>query len=115
MHPAERDIALLWDMREAARDTVEFIRGLKFAQFASDKKVRSAVERQIITLGEAARQVSSEFKQAHPEIPWRDIIGTRNVLVHEYSEVRIEIIWLLATRRIPEFIEFLDPLIPPSP
>jgi uncharacterized protein with HEPN domain len=115
MQPVERDRALLWDMREAARDTVEFIQGLKFTHFASDKKARAAVERQIITMGEAARQVSPEFKQAHPQIPWREIIGTRNVLVHEYSEVKIEIIWLAATRRIPELIGLLDPLIPPPP
>jgi uncharacterized protein with HEPN domain len=115
MHQPDRDAALLWDMREAARDTLEFIRGLKFAQFAADKKARAAVERQIITMGEAARLVSHELKQSHPEIPWRDIIGTRNVLVHEYSEVKIEIIWLLATRRIPELVQLLDPLIPPPP
>lgn len=115
MPPEERDLALLWDMREAAREILEFIQGTAFAHFASNKMLRYAVERQIVVMGEAAKRISESFKQAHPEIPWNGVIGQRNVLVHEYGEILVERIWLVATERLPELIRLLDPLIPSPP
>jgi uncharacterized protein with HEPN domain len=82
MRPEERDIALLWGMREAAREVADFTRGVTYAEFTSRKVLRYAVERQITVIGEAARRVSDSFKRAHPEIPWGSIIGQRNVLAH---------------------------------
>jgi uncharacterized protein with HEPN domain len=115
MRPENHDIALLWDMREAAREIVEFIKGTTYHQFTSQKVLRYAVERQIMVLGEAARRVSDSFKDAHPEIPWNSIVGQRNVLAHEYGEVLLERIWLVATEGIPKLIRLLDPLIPLPP
>ena len=71
----------------------------------------SAVE----IIGEAARLVSSAFKRNHSEIPWQQIVSQRNVLAHEYGEINQERIWLVATRRIPELIRQLEPLLPPAP
>ncbi len=115
MRPEDRDVAFLWDMREAAREIMEFTQGIKYVHFASQKMRRYAVERQLVVIGEAARRVSTSFKEAHPEIPWGSIVGQRNVLAHEYGEVLIERIWLVAINRIPELIQLLDPLIPPPP
>lgn len=112
MLPSERDQALLWDIRQAAHEISEYVHGVIFSRFASAKPLRAAVERQLITIGEAARQVSPEFKQAHAEIPWRAIIAQRNVLVHEYGEVKVEQIWLTATRDIPQLLQQLDALTP---
>ncbi|HEX9654404.1 MAG TPA: HepT-like ribonuclease domain-containing protein [bacterium] len=56
-----------------------------------------------------------KLKQNHPEIPWDRIIAQRNVLAHEYGEVLLERIWLVATERIPELLKMLDPLIPTPP
>ena len=114
MRPEDRDLALIWDMREAARSVSEFTQGVKYSQFETDKLLRSAVERQFLILGEAARQVSAGFREAHPNVPWRGIIGLRNVLAHEYGEVLVERLWLFAAQRIPELISILDPLIPPG-
>jgi uncharacterized protein with HEPN domain len=68
-----------------------------------------------MVIGEAARRVSDSFKDAHLEIPWSSIVGQRNVLAHEYGEVLLERIWLVATEGIPKLIHLLDPLIPPPP
>jgi uncharacterized protein with HEPN domain len=73
------------------------------------------VERKIEILGEAARKVSDEYKELHQEIPWRGIIGQRNVLIHEYNEVDQRAIWELATADIPKLIKLLEPLVPPAP
>ena len=115
MLPDDRDAAHLWDMLDAARAVEEFTSPVKFGQYLEDRKLRMAVERAVEIIGEAARRVSDDFRGVHPEIPWKKIIGQRNVLVHEYGEVRHERMWVLATADIPGLIRKLAPLVPPLP
>jgi uncharacterized protein with HEPN domain len=115
MQPEQRDAALLWDMKKAACEIVEFIQGVTYEEFESNKVLRYAVERQILVIGEAAGRVSSTFRDAHPEIPWSSIIAQRNILAHEYGEILVERIWRVASERIPELIRLLEPLIPEPP
>ena len=77
--------------------------------------LRYAVERQVLVIGEAAARVSEDLRQAHPEIPWKSIIGQRNVLAHEYGEILVERVWLVAKDRMPELIRLLEPLVPSPP
>ena len=74
-----------------------------------------AVERAVEIIGEAARRVSEEFRSAHPEIPWRSMIAQRNVLAHEYGEIKHERMWLLVTEHLPALIRDLEKLVPPIP
>ena len=74
-----------------------------------------AVERAVEIIGEAARQVSDDFRRAHPAISWRPIIAQRHVLAHEYGEIMQERIWRVATTHVPALIAQLEPLIPPLP
>lgn len=113
MQPEERDVAYLWDMLHAAREIIEMVQGIDYMGFVSSKVLRYAVERQILIVGEAARNVSPSLKASHPEIPWKNIIGQRNVLVHEYGEILVERIWRVATDHVPTLIRLLEPLIPP--
>jgi len=57
-----------------------------FAQYMDDRKLQLAVERSLEIIGEAARRVSPVFRESHPEVPWRRIIGLRNVLAHETAK-----------------------------
>ena len=77
--------------------------------------LRAAVERNLEIIGEAARRTSEELKQGHPEIPWREIIAQRNVLIHEYDDIDHKEIWQVATLYLPRLIEQIRPLIPPLP
>jgi uncharacterized protein with HEPN domain len=61
--------------------------------FFTNSMVQDAVIRNIQIIGEAAHAISDDFKNTHREIPWRDIVGTRNIIVHEYFRVDLEIIW----------------------
>jgi uncharacterized protein with HEPN domain len=115
MQPEEKDAALLWDMLQAATEIVQFVEGVPYADFQSNKMLRYAVERQILVIGEAAKNVSETFKNSCPQIPWRAIVGQRNILAHEYGEVLIERIWGVATVFVPELIGLLTPIIPESP
>lgn len=112
MRPEDRDLAYLWDMREAAREIVAFMKGVAYAKFEKNHILRYATERQLMVIGEAANHVSEEFREEHPEIPWMPIIGQRNVLAHEYGEILVERIWLAATKSVPELLEALKALIP---
>jgi uncharacterized protein with HEPN domain len=115
MQPEQRDNALLWDMKQAAGEIAEFTECLSYEQFASNKVIRYAVERQVLVIGEAAGHVSSSFKDSHPQIPRSSIIAQRNILAHEYGEILVERIWRVASQHIPELIKLLDPLIPEPP
>ena len=99
-------------MFENARQVVEFARGVSFETYAADSMRRMAVERGLEVLGEAARQISASFKAQHPEIPWRDLVGLRNVLTHDYGEIKQDRIWEIATKDTPELIRVLRPLVP---
>jgi uncharacterized protein with HEPN domain len=115
MRPEDRDAALLWDMREAAREVVDFVTEVTFVGFCADKKLRYAVERQLMVVGEAASRVSASFQDAHHEIPWKSIIGQRHVLAHEYGEVLVERVWRVASERLSELLSTLDSLVPTPP
>ena len=112
MQPDSRDLAYLWDMRQAAREIAAFLQGISFTKFEQEKMVRYAVERQLMVIGEAAVHISVGFQEQHSEIPWFQIIGQRNVLAHEYGEILVERIWLTATISVPELLKVLEPLIP---
>jgi len=66
-------------------------------------------------VGEAAGKVSIKFRKAHPEIPWTQIVGQRNVLIHEYGEIDDSLVWEVARTHIPDLIIKLEPLVPPAP
>ena len=74
--------------------------------------LRNAIERNMEIIGEAANRVSDGFQKSHSEIPWKSIIGQRNILIHEYGEIKDERIWAVVTNHIPELIQFLEPLLP---
>ncbi|OGB63062.1 MAG: hypothetical protein A2Y94_06535 [Caldithrix sp. RBG_13_44_9] len=119
MRPEERDPAFLWDMIQAARAIVEFTDNVtleKFLAVGRDREMtRLAVERGLEILGEAARRVSSPFRDRHPEIHWKEIIGLRNVLSHQYDMVNYQEIYGIVREQIPELITQLEPLVPPPP
>ena len=108
----ERDQAYLWDMLEAAKEITAFLKGVRYDDFVRSKMIRSAVERQLMIVGEAANHVSEEFKEKHPEIPWRQIIGQRNVLAHEYGDIKVERVWAAATINVPALLKALESLVP---
>lgn len=115
MRPDDTDVSYLWDMLDAARAVHGFVSRRQYDDYLRDRMLRGAVERHIEIIGEAARNVSRAFQNAHLEIPWRKIIAQRHVLAHEYGEINHERIWALAMVHIPQLISKLEPLVPPPP
>lgn len=115
MRREKSDPVYLWDMLDAAQAVVEFTARRSFNDYLKDRMLRAAVERSVEIMGEAERQISSEFQALHPEIPWRKIIVQRHVLAHEYGEIRHDLIWRVATVHVPALITQLKPLVPAPP
>ena len=109
-----RDDAYLLDMLLAGRKVRGFTKNVTWEQFQSDELVQNAVMRQIQIIGEAARKVSSPCQQAHAEIPWQEIIGMRNRLIHEYFRIIPDRVWEVVEKDIPELIRLIEPLVPPD-
>jgi uncharacterized protein with HEPN domain len=115
MQPDPRDSGYLLDMLEAAQKILRYLQGKNFQDYQGDSLLQDGVERNLEIIGEAARKVSEPFKQAHPEIPWRKMIAQRNVLIHEYEDIKNEEVWEVITIHLPALITQLEPLIPPLP
>jgi uncharacterized protein with HEPN domain len=69
--------------------------------FLRDEKTRDAIMYRLIILGEAANQIPDKFQENHPEIPWSSIIGTRNVIIHGYDQVKLQIVWDIVQNNLP--------------
>lgn len=112
---SKRDPAYLFDMLEASEKIQLYLKHKTVEDFLRDEMLQDAVARNLGIIGEAARRISEDLKQEHPEIPWRQIIAQRNVLIHEYDDLDYKEIWNVATFHLPRLIEQIRPLIPPLP
>lgn len=89
-------------------ETVAAIVGEGEAKFDSNKVSQLALERLIISIGEACSKITPEFQSTHPEIPWRDIIGMRNLLIHAYHRIEISQVWKAASQDIPALVSSIS-------
>ena len=112
---APRDAASIIDIVEAAKLVQSFMRGVDRAEFENDILRQSAVARQLEIIGEAGKRISDEFRHEHREIPWRDMAGMRDVLIHAYDHIDLDLLWTAATESIPALIELVEGLAPKEP
>jgi uncharacterized protein with HEPN domain len=100
---SKRDVRLfLTDMLEAIEKIERYITGLTFEQFEGSDMVVDAVVRNLEIIGEAARQIPPDLRDQYPEIDWTRVVGFRNIVIHEYFDVDVEIVWTIATQRLSE-------------
>ena len=90
--------AFLFDMLESCDLVTQFVAGKTCEQFMADAMLREAVLRRLGIIGEAARLVSPATRAKLPDVPWEQIVGMRNVLVHVYFAVKLTTVWDTATR-----------------
>ena len=81
------------DMQQAISDIESFTEGMKKEAFQRDRKTINAVVRSLEVLGEAARNIPEAIHQKYPAIPWKNIMGMRNKLIHEYFGIDISMVW----------------------
>lgn len=91
----------LVDVLEAMAAAEQFVAGKSVDDLDEDLKLRWAVERAFSIIGEAVKKIDADLKARYPQIPWRDIAGMRDVVVHGYWAVRRDVIWNTIQNRFP--------------
>jgi uncharacterized protein with HEPN domain len=108
MPPEREDSASLVDMLGFAREVVTFARGRNRTDLDNDRALLRSLERSLELVGECARRISAATREAHPEVPWQDIVGMRNIIAHEYGRVDLDEIWRTALRDAPKLVVALQ-------
>ena len=109
-----RDEASVLDMLQFATRARRHLRGVSKREFEADELLQDAAIRCLLVIGEATNSVSAAYRNAHPEVPWAEMCGMRNRLVHDYRGTDLGIVWTVASERLPELIRTLEPLVPSS-
>ena len=109
-----RDPQHLLDIVEAAKLAVRYATGKTQAEFRQDALCQDAVIRRLEIIGEAARRLSPEARTSLPELTWHAMIGMRNLLIHKYDSVDLDIVLDTVRTDLPALLKVLEPLAPPS-
>lgn len=99
------------DMLDAVQKAMAFVAQMTFAEFEDDEKTVFAVVRALEVAGEAAKSVPEETRQRFPRIPWRDLTGMRDKLIHGYFGVSKEIVWRTVTGDLPRLPPLLTEML----
>lgn len=95
----ERDFLI--DIEDAISRILEYTAGMNWDEYLSDSKTQDAVVRNLEVIGEATKNLSDEFRDQHTRIPWRDMAGTRDRLMHHYFGVNQEVVWQIVEHDLP--------------
>ncbi|MEW6287984.1 MAG: DUF86 domain-containing protein [Chloroflexota bacterium] len=96
-----RDLTYLGDILDAIKRIESYLRGVKKEEFLDNHMMQDAVMHQIEIIGEASNNVSDEFQEKHPELPWMEMRAIRNKIVHDYREINLNVIWDTAKNDLP--------------
>lgn len=110
----DRDLVYMLDILEAARLATSYVQCVDFEQFIENTQLQDSVIRRIEIIGEASRRVTEKTREAYPQIPWTEMVGMRNRMIHDYDDVDLKIVWDTLQLDFPHLIDLLAPLVPPE-
>jgi len=108
MSTEDRDYTdCLQDILDASEKAMAFCEGLEFGDFQRDDKTSFAVVRALEIVGEAAKAIPETVREFHPELPWREMAGMRDKLIHRYFGVDLQVVWVTVRQRLPGVAKIL--------
>ncbi len=110
----QHDPTYLLDILDSARLAVEYARGVSKADFVQNTQLQDSIIRRIEIMGEASKRVSVSTRESLPEIPWAEMAGMRNLMIHDYDDIDLEIVWDTVQHDLPRLIVAIEPFVPPE-
>ena len=105
------DTDFLNDSKEAILRINVYVENLSYEEFLNDIKTQDAVVRNLEIIGEAIKNISEELKEKYPRVPWKDLAGVRDKLIHHYFGVNLDIVWNIVKKELPEIILQLEAIL----
>jgi uncharacterized protein with HEPN domain len=105
------DSVYLRHILDAIRLIRDYLQDVSSEQFRNSLFHQDAVVRRLQIIGEAARSVSPECRQAHPEVPWNEIVGMRNRIIHEYVSIDLDIVWEVIDTDLPDLEDHIKGIL----
>jgi uncharacterized protein with HEPN domain len=112
--PASNQQSLL-DIIVAVKQVLSFAQGTDVATLANDSMRLSAILYQVTDIGEATKRLTNDFRSQYPDMPWRQMAGMRDRLVHEYDAVDVNVVWTVSTINLPELLPRLEAILEVTP
>ncbi len=107
----EQDIVRLRHMLDAAKKIIEYTEPIQRNDLNKDEKLALALVRLLEIIGEAAKAISSDFRRNNPQIPWREIAGTRDRLIHGYYDIDLDIVWQIVSEDISPLTTAIEAIL----
>jgi uncharacterized protein with HEPN domain len=107
-----RDSAYFLDIFKAAELALSYLEGKTKEEFSKDTQCQDAVIRRLEIIGEAAGRVSAATTAKFADLPWKKMVTMRNIMIHEYQDVDLDIVWDTVQNDLPALMSLLEPLIP---
>ncbi len=104
-------IDFLEDILKAIAEINSFINGIGFEEFANNREKTLAVVKLLEIIGEATKKIPSDLRAKYPDIPWRAVAGMRDLLVHEYWQVDVEVVWQTVNESLPLLAKVIAEMI----
>ncbi len=106
-----RDSESLIDIANAIRRILRYTDGVGKSELELNDEKLSAILYQITIIGEATKRLSQVLRQQHSEIPWREMAGMRDVIVHEYDQLDFDVVWDVVENKLPELLSLITSLL----
>ena len=106
-----RDAVYLIDIIEAAKLVMSYVTEKSKEDFLADSQCQDAVIRRLEIIGEAARRISEEIRIQHASIPWKSMMGMRNLMIHEYDGVDLSVVWETVQKDLPVLMAKVEKIL----
>jgi len=103
--------AYLKDILEAIHKIERYTENISFEEFVNNELVQDGVVRNLEIIGEAAKNIPGDIKREYPDVEWRKIAGLRDILIHAYFGIDVEIVWDIVKNKVPKLKEKIEEIL----